>query len=575
MGAEGAPAAPPAAQTREAALFLPTVGQVSFCVAYLWAIGLYLYALALSRAKTATLAAMKVHLSDPDIESKAHEAIETTALVNGGDKDGAAAAPGGGGGDGGGGGGGSSSVKPSAVLAGFWSTPLFRCLRLEQSAVLGSKDTLLHIVEFGSILVWFYMCDRTNIFWQSEKWYSRDLFWFLFACLTAVAVGSSLQPVRTPLLLNRPQTEEWKGWMQVLFLLYHYFEARELYNAIRIFIAGYVWMTGYGNFTYYYRTGDFSVGRFCQMMWRLNFLVLFCCAVLGNSYMLYYICPMHTIFTVFVYAALGIASHLNKTPAWMWTKIALCFVAVFVLWDVKPVFYAIWGPLDWLVGYTDPRKGANQDRLHEWYFRSGLDRYVWIWGMVCAYLHPAASRALAAVDGLPRLTAAGARAALLAGVAAALAVYYHTVYSLPKLEYNKVHPFTSWIPLTLWIVVRNLTPRCRTFSARLYGWLGCVTLETYLCQFHIWLHSDVPDGQPKYLLCLLPGYPMLNFGLVTALYVFISNRLFHLTNELKDKAVPHDDNATLARNVLQMAVVGGATLGVGWLLERTVVLHLF
>jgi hypothetical protein len=48
---------------------------------------------------------------------------------------------------------------------------------------------------------------------------------------------------------------------QVLFLLYHYFEAREAYNAIRIFIAGYVWMTGFGNFSYYYKTGDFSIGR--------------------------------------------------------------------------------------------------------------------------------------------------------------------------------------------------------------------------------------------------------------------------------------------------------------------------
>ena len=40
---------------------------------------------------------------------------------------------------------------------------------------------------------------------------------------------------------------------QVLFLLYHYFEAREIYNAIRIFIAAYVWMTGFGNFSYYYK----------------------------------------------------------------------------------------------------------------------------------------------------------------------------------------------------------------------------------------------------------------------------------------------------------------------------------
>jgi hypothetical protein len=47
------------------------------------------------------------------------------------------------------------------------------------------------------------------------------------------------------------------------------------------------------------------------MMWRLNFLVFFACVVLDNSYMLYYICPMHTLFTVMVYAVLAIAPKLN------------------------------------------------------------------------------------------------------------------------------------------------------------------------------------------------------------------------------------------------------------------------
>jgi hypothetical protein len=28
------------------------------------------------------------------------------------------------------------------------------------------------------------------------------------------------------------------------------------------------------------RTGDFGFGRFCQMMWRLNFLVFFLCVIL-------------------------------------------------------------------------------------------------------------------------------------------------------------------------------------------------------------------------------------------------------------------------------------------------------
>lgn len=56
--------------------------------------------------------------------------------------------------------------------------------------------------------------------------------------------------------------------LQVLFLLYHYFEAKEVYNAIRVFIAGYVWMTGFGNFSYYYKTGDFAFPRYSFLQAR-------------------------------------------------------------------------------------------------------------------------------------------------------------------------------------------------------------------------------------------------------------------------------------------------------------------
>jgi len=41
-----------------------------------------------------------------------------------------------------------------------------------------------------------------------------------------------------------------------------------------MFIAAYVWMTGFGDFSYYYVRKDFSLARFVQMMWRLNFLVI-------------------------------------------------------------------------------------------------------------------------------------------------------------------------------------------------------------------------------------------------------------------------------------------------------------
>ena len=58
------------------------------------------------------------------------------------------------------------------------------------------------------------------------------------------------------------------------------------------------------------------------MMWRLNFLVTVTCVVLENSYMLYYICPMHTIFTVFVYACLALGAKYNASNTGIWLKCA-------------------------------------------------------------------------------------------------------------------------------------------------------------------------------------------------------------------------------------------------------------
>lgn len=68
------------------------------------------------------------------------------------------------------------------------------------------------------------------------------------------------------LVIVKPLTFFSLGFLQVLFLMYHYFAAAEIYNAIRMFIAAYVWMTGFGNFSYYYIRKDFSVARFAQVI---------------------------------------------------------------------------------------------------------------------------------------------------------------------------------------------------------------------------------------------------------------------------------------------------------------------
>ena len=188
-----------------------------------------------------------------------------------------------------------------------------------------SLYTLLHHLSiFGLVLFYAYICENHPPFAHSDKHFDADLFFFLTGMLFVVsaftvknhdskkkktleakASGTTTsstdvsekghsssageqaiaEPNDSTEILNRDQTEEWKGWMQFCFLLYHYYHAEEVYNAIRIMITCYVWMTGFGNFSFFYLKADYGWVRVLQMLWRLNFLVLFLCLTQGTTYM--------------------------------------------------------------------------------------------------------------------------------------------------------------------------------------------------------------------------------------------------------------------------------------------------
>ena len=78
--------------------------------------------------------------------------------------------------------------------------------------------------------------------------------------------------------------------------------------------------------------------------------------------------------------------------------------------------------------------------------------------------------------------------------------WYFTYFTLPKREYNKAHPFTSFIPLFCYMVLRNMSPLLRRWHMHMFAWTGKITLETYILQFHIWMKTTGVNGSPKHLM---------------------------------------------------------------------------
>jgi N-acetylneuraminate 9-O-acetyltransferase len=382
-----------------------------------------------------------------------------------------------------------------------------------------------------------------------------------------VAVAAVVAPVNDLTdVLNRDQTEEWKGWMQFMFLLYHYHHAEEVYNAIRIMITCYVFMTGFGNVSFFYLKADYSAVRVLQMLWRLNFLVVFLCLTQGTTYILYYICLLHTYFFLMVYVTMRVAKHVNYDKWGIRIKLFLLACIIFIVWDVDSgIFQAVHLPF---LNDSRPMLGATGGAMWEWYFRSTLDHWSTFIGMIFALNFPITSLFFRKAEAQPWLQHVAVKS--LVGSAFLVATYLWTTgpFQQGKFDYNQTNAYYGCIPLMAYIYFRNLTPWLRSHYLDLLHQIGKTTLETYLMQHHIWLTSNA-----KSLLVIVPGWPKVNFLLVTILYVAASRRLYSLTLFLRGMLLP-DDTYLCLRNLAGMACTLTFCVAVAFVLQLMQCLNL-
>lgn len=372
------------------------------------------------------------------------------------------------------------------------------------------------LFRLGNILLLTYVCEYHWIFEHSTKSYSRDLFMFVLILFFAYAFYT-IKPIHDLSLLGREQTEEWKGWMQFIFLLYHYFHAEEVYNSVRVMITCYVWMTGFGNFSFFYIKQDYGWLRLVQMLWRLNFSVLLLMWTHNNTYILYYICPMHTFYFLMVFITMYLFSSVNHSKWGIRWKLLILGILIYIVWDINNgLFDIIFG---WLG--TDSVVGAKSGSVWEYYFRTSLDHYSSYLGMIFALNFPLAEQYFHRAKGYPLVVAS-----VIMGL---LSIWWiNEFYFQEKLDYNLTHSYFAIIPLTAYIFFRNLTPGIRSKVSMSLHDLGKTTLETYLLQHHIWLTSNA-----KTLLTIVPDHPWINFAFATVLFFVVSKELYRLTMSLR------------------------------------------
>lgn len=382
-------------------------------------------------------------------------------------------------------------VTPVAVLY----VHKYQFLRLGR--FLPASDTLSALSVFGLVVCFCFYADRTQAFEKAQKQFKeRDLYRGCFAAAVVgiVSIRRRIDSPKTmkspePGFLSRDQTDEWKGWMQAFILIYHYTHASQtikVYEIVRILVAAYLFMTGFGHTLYFLRTDDYSLRRVASVLIRLNLLSCVLPYMMRTDYLYYYFAPLISFWFLVIYSTLKFGRHRNTSLEFILAKIAVSA-------SLTTAFTMIPGILEF-VAFVLKYTCAISWNITEWRFRIFLDMYVVYIGMVLAIFY----RQYLFQTTLGHISV---RLAKKHSDAFWFVTFFTSLFLLPgfwafirdfpdKGSYNKLQPFISFIPILSFITIRNSHVIFRNYYSTAFAWLGRCSLETYILQYHIWLAGD-------------------------------------------------------------------------------------
>ncbi|KAK9454206.1 10 TM acyl transferase domain found in Cas1p-domain-containing protein [Dipodascopsis uninucleata] len=378
---------------------------------------------------------------------------------------------------------------------------------------------------FATVLTYCFVADRTSLFNKLNKQFLQSEFNILMIIMLVVGVLTLRRSDSEQGFMGRDQSDEWKGWMQLVILIYHITGASKIlpiYKSIRVLVAAYLFMTGYGHTVFFYKKADFSLKRVANVLVRLNLLSCSLAYVMNTDYLFYYFAPLSSFWFLVVYFTMRIGSSRNNDMRFLLGKIALSAIVVHIFIAVPGILEVVWLLLE--------RVFFISWNLREWRFRVLLDVYIVYVGMLGGLLLcKFNSLRFSSHPMWPKV-----RIACLALSVVFMIVYYtcSQIWS-SKQVYNSHHPLLSILPILGFLFLRNATSTMRNTYSAAYAWIGTFSLETFTLQFHIWMAADTHG-----ILAVIPSrYRVLNFIILTPLFLYVSCLTSDATGKLTSAIV--------------------------------------
>lgn len=407
------------------------------------------------------------------------------------------------------------------------------------------------------IMAYFFICDRTNFFMKENKYYSEFSFWLPVGYMFTLGLFFT-EDTRFTKVLHRDQTEEWKGWMQLVILIYHMTGASRvlpIYMHIRVLISAYLFLLGYTHFYYSWYRGDFGLVRFFQVLFELNFMTVTLCLCMNRPYQFYYFVPLLSFWFMMIYVVLTLPPHITSQSAesnpLQYLYLVLKFVSLFsvitILYMSEVFFEKVFVTRPWKALFV-----TTDDDIHEWWSRWKLDRYSILYGMVFSVAYSMAQK-YNLLDDNNHSNLFSRGIALSATLAALIGLGFYTSFTFlcrDQQECSEIHSYVVFVPIVSYVVLRNISGILRTRYSSLFAWFGKISLELFISQYHIWLAADTHG-----VLVLIPSYPVLNVLATSFIFVCACHEVNKLTQILLPYAVPSDWKLVLRNVMLFLAVL--------------------